>query len=158
MNDSTVVRPRWFEDFAAGQVYDLGVVEIDEAEMVEFARRYDPQPFHINPDVSSPYGGLIASGWYTGALFMRRYVERLIGDADSRGSGGMTELRWLQPVRAGDRLRAVVEVVDTRPSSRHADRGTVTLRWLLLNQRGEPVLRAVVLGLFGRRPPTVRGA
>ncbi len=144
----------YFEDFAPGQVHDLGSVTVDAAEMVAFARRFDPQPFHVDPEAAaaSHFGGLVASGWFTCALFMRLYVDRLLAGSASQGSPGMDQVRWLRPVRGGDVLTGSVEVVATRPSSRRPDRGTITTRSELRNQDGEVVLTMTADGMFGRRP------
>jgi acyl dehydratase len=143
---------RTFEDFRPGERFDLGSVVVDEAEMLAFARRFDPQPFHVDPEaaVHTPFGGLIASGWYTVSLFMRLYVDAVLADSTSQGSPGLSELRWLFPVRAGDELRGALVVLETAPSQTRPGRGTVVLRGELL--RGvDPVLRLTFRGLFGRR-------
>ena len=90
----------FFEDFAVGRVFDLGSVTVDETEMVEFARRYDPQWYHLDAEraAASPWGGLIASGFFTASLCMRLYVQNLIDRAAADTSPGMDELRWLAPV------------------------------------------------------------
>lgn len=143
----------YFEDLAAGQVYDLGSVTIDETIMVEFARRFDPQVFHTDPDAAkdTSFGGLIASGWYTGSLFMRMYYDAVLSRAASQGSPGADELRWLAPVRAGDVLHGRLTVLETRPSSTRPDRGTAVMLGELLRD-GEVVVRMRFRGLFGRRP------
>jgi acyl dehydratase len=143
---------RTFEDFAPGDRFDLGSTVVDEAEMLAFARRFDPQPFHVDPAgaVDTPFGGLIASGWFTASLFMRLYVDVVLSDAASQGSPGVSELRWLAPVRAGDVLRGTLAVLESAPSASRPGRGTVVLRGELL--RGdEPVVRMTFRGLFGRR-------
>lgn len=144
----------YFEDFEPGAVIELGTVEVTEDEIVEFARRYDPQPFHVDPEAArrSPYGGLIASGWLTCALFMRRLFDGLIHDSSSQGSTGMEELRWLAPVRPGDRLAATYAIEDVRPSSTDPGRGTVMFRCEMTNQDGVVVLRMRGRGLYGRCP------
>ncbi len=141
-----------FEDFGAGQTYDLGTVTVDETEMVDFARRYDPQPFHIDPvaAVDTPFGGLIASGWFTCSLWMRLYVDTLLLDSTSQGSSGGDEVRWRSPVRPSDVLSGRLTVVETLASSKRPDRGSVILRGELLRD-GEPVLTVQFRGLFGRR-------
>jgi acyl dehydratase len=145
---------RYFEDFSVGDVYRLATVPVDRAEMVAFARRFDPQPFHVDEQLAteSSFGELIASGWFTGSLFMRMYVDELLTDAASHGSPGVEELRWLKPVRAGDELSGTVTVLDVWPSSKRADRGTVLCRSELINQDGETVMSLVSRGMFGRRP------
>jgi acyl dehydratase len=144
---------RYWEDFRVGETFDLGAVTIDGDEMVRFARRFDPQPFHVDPVAAkdTAFGGLIASGWFTGSLFMRLYVEAVLSGAASQGSPGLSELRWLAPVRAGDVLTGRLTVLDVAPSATKTTRGTVFLRGELL-RADEPVLTTTFRGLFGRRP------
>ena len=145
----------FFEDFTPGDVLQLGDYEMTEAEIIDFGRRFDPQYFHTDPQAaaSSPFGGLIASGWHTCSAWARLWIDTVIGRADSRGSGGMQEIRWLEPVRPGDVLTATVEILDTRPSARHADRGTVFIGCTMTNQHGRVVFTARGRGLVGRRHP-----
>lgn len=144
---------RYWEDFEAGQVYELGARTVTRDEIVAFAREFDPQPFHLDEEAAarSPFGGLIASGWHTAALFMRMYVDELINDTVSMGSPGVEELRWLVPVRPGDELRGRVTILEAAPSSTRPDRGTIRARMELLNQRDEAVLTMVARGFLGRR-------
>lgn len=145
---------RYFEDFSKGDEYRLATITVDRDEMIAFARRFDPQPFHVDEDLArdSAFGELIASGWFTGSLFMRMFVDELLSDAASHGSPGVEELRWLKPVRAGDQLTGRVTVLDTWPSTKRADRGTVLCQSELLNQDGDVVMSLRSRGLFGRRP------
>jgi acyl dehydratase len=145
---------RYFEDFAEGQVYELGEATVSEEEILEFARRFDPQPFHIDPEAAkqSMFGGLIASGWHTGAIYMSLMVRGLLRDSASLGSAGIDELRWLKPVRPGDTLRARMTVTSLRPSSKRADRGTVFNLGEAFNQHGERVFFVRSSGMFARRP------
>ena len=133
---------RYLEDYLPGAVYRYGRVELDEAAIVEFARRYDPQSFHIDPvaAASSMYGGLIASGWQTVAVTMRMLVDHVISPASSLGSPGCDELRWLAPVRPGDSLAVRIEILSTRRSRSKPDRGLVANRLEILNQRDEAVM------------------
>jgi acyl dehydratase len=142
-----------FEDFEPGQVYELGSRTVTEAEILEFARQFDPQPFHLDPEAAkeSVFGGLIASGWHTGAIWMRLYVDAMLGGAASRGSPGVEELRWLEPVRPGDTLTGSLTVLDVTPSATRSDRGSVRIRGELTNQDGVTVLRMTSRGHFGRR-------
>ena len=144
----------YFEDFAEGQVYELGETTVSEAEILEFARRFDPQPFHIDPDAArrSLYGGLIASGWHTGSIYMGLMVRHLLHESASLGSAGIDELRWLKPVRPGDRLRARLTVTSLRPSSKRTDRGTVFTQGEMFNQNGDRVFFVRSSGMFARRP------
>jgi acyl dehydratase len=145
---------RYFEDFRAGEVIELGSHEVSEEEIVGFARQWDPQPFHVDPEAArgSVFGGLIASGWHTGAMWMRLYVVATLDTAASQGSPGVEELRWLAPVRPGDTLRGRLTVLDTRLSERRPDRGTVRIRGEMVNQDGVTVMTMVSRGHFGRRP------
>jgi acyl dehydratase len=144
---------RYFEDFEPGQVYELGSHTVTEDEIVDFARSWDPQPFHIDPEAakSSPFGGLIASGWHTGSLWMRLYVTSMLGSAAAMGSPGIEELRWLAPVRPGDTLTARLVVLDTTPSERNPARGTLRSRGEMVNQDGVTVMSMISRGHFARR-------
>lgn len=137
-----------------GDVIELGEVEVTEAAIIEFGEQYDPQPFHVDPDaaVESPFGGLIASGWHTCAMYMRLLCDGLLTGSSSQGASGIEELRWLAPVRPGDRLRARYTVVDAAPSATRPNRGTVTFRSDMTNQDGVVVLSMVGRGQFGTRP------
>jgi len=143
-----------FEDFHPGQLLELGSRTITEEEIVAFARQFDPQPFHVDPEAAaeSVFGGLIASGWHTGALWMRLYVDSMLGNADARGSPGIEELRWLAPVRPGDTLSGRLTVLETTPSATRSDRGTVRIRGEMVNQDGVAVMVLTSRGHFGRRP------
>jgi acyl dehydratase len=147
---------RYYEDFTVGEVTDLGPVGVSEEEIVEFASRYDPQPFHIDFEAakSSPFGGLIASGWHTTALFMGMFVRGILLDAASLGSPGVEEIRWTAPVRPGDRLTARVTVTDVQPSANTPGRGTVFTTSEVFNQDGTVVLRMKARGFFARRTKT----
>lgn len=124
------------EDFAAGQTFDLGQHSFGEDEIVAFATQFDPQPFHIDTDAAaaSNFGGLIASGWHTGSVFMRLLVDGLLARCASMGSPGVDELRWLAPVRPGDILTATLHIEDVRPSKSRPDRGFISTSAVLANQ------------------------
>ena len=145
---------RYFEDFVPGLTLQFGAHLMTRERILEFAREFDPQPFHIdeNAAAKSMYGGLIASGWHTCAAYMRMLVEGVVGDSSSMGSGGMDELRWKRPVRAGDVLSVRYQVLSVKPSEKHADRGTVFGFSEVLNQDGEVVMTLENTGIFGRRP------
>jgi acyl dehydratase len=142
-----------FEDFEPGQVYELGSRLVTESDIVAFAREWDPQPFHIDPETAkeSVFGGLIASGWQTGAMWMRMYVDTMLGTA-ARGSPGIEELRWLAPVRPDDTLSGRLEVLEATPSATRPDRGTIRIRGEMVNQDGLVVMSMTSRGHFGRRP------
>lgn len=146
---------RYFEDFFEGETLDLGSFSYTEQEIVAFARAYDPQPMHTDPDAArrSIYGGLIASGWQTATSYMRRLVDQLMRDSSSVGSPGLDKLRWLKPVRPGDVLRARFTVLEARPSNSRPDWGIVRSRGEVLNQDDQVVMDVEAVNFFGRRPP-----
>jgi acyl dehydratase len=129
-------------------------VTVTEAEIVEFAERFDPQPFHVDAEAAaaSPFGGLIASGWHTMGLFMGMYVRGVLRDSASLGSPGVEELRWPAPVRPGDELRGRSTVTDVRASATNPRRGTVFTTNEVVNQNGTVVMTMKARGFFARRP------
>ena len=134
---------RWFEDYVPGAVHNLGSVVVDEQEVVSFARKFDPQPFHLDKEQAeqSAFGGLIASGWHTASLTMRLIVDHYLSDVSSEGSPGIDELRWLRPVRPGDQLTVRITILDTRRSRSRPERGIVRSQIETMNQDGEVVMR-----------------
>ena len=145
----------YFEDFEPGRVYDLGSKVVREDEIVAFARQFDPQPFHLDAEAAkdSVFGGLIASGWHTGAMWMRLYVDSLLGGGSGQGSSGIEELRWLAPVRPGDTLSGRLIVLEATFSESHPERGTIRIRGEMVNQDGVTVMSMVSRGRFARRGP-----
>ncbi|MCX6464049.1 MAG: MaoC family dehydratase [Pseudonocardiales bacterium] len=141
-----------FEDFTPGRVFDLGSTVVDRDEMVAFARRFDPQPFHVDEDAAaaSLFGGLAASGWFTAGLWMRLYVDSVLSRATSLGSPGGEEIAWPAPVFAGDELRATMEVLDARRSASRPGLGLVRLR-ARMDRAGTDVFRSTFTGMFGTR-------
>lgn len=144
----------YFEDFHAGQVMDLGSFSLTESEIVDFARRFDPQPFHVDSEAAaaSHFGGIVASGWHTCSAVMRQIVDHLLLKSVSHGSPGMDEIRWLKPVRPGDTLRVTMRVIETIPSKSKPDRGVLRSEYQGINQDGELAVTLKTLGMFGRRP------
>ena len=145
---------RHWEDFQIGEVAEVGPVTVSEEEIVEFATRFDPQPFHIDPEAAkqSMFGGLIASGWHTAALYMGMFVRAVLLDSASLGSPGVDEIRWTAPVRPGDTLTGRSTVTDVQPSSKDPRRGTVFTSNEVFNQDGVLVLTFKARGFFARRP------
>jgi acyl dehydratase len=143
----------YFEDFPEGLAVDLGEVAFTEAEIIDFARQFDPQPMHTDPQAaaSSIYGGLIASGWHTVGAYMRLLVDSVVGHSASVGSPGIDNLRWLRPVRPGDTLRGHFTVIEARPSNSRPDWGIVRSRGEMTNQHGEVVMRLEAANFFTRR-------
>lgn len=144
---------RYFEDLRTDETIALGEVSVSEAEIIDFARQFDPQPFHVDPAVASasPYGGLIASGWHTCALFMRLLATGFLNDTHSLGSPGVDEIRWPAPVRPDDVLSGRLEILQTRTSQSRTDRGIIRSRGSLTNGHGEKVLTLTAVNLIGRR-------
>ena len=143
---------RYWEDFPAGGEWIVhGEHEITVDEIVAFAKQFDPQPFHTDPNADGPYGGLIASGWHSAALYMGMFVRNVLLDSASMGSPGVEELRWLVPVRPGDILTGQSRVVDAWISERDPRRGTIVGEHELVNQRGEVVMRMRARGFIARR-------
>jgi acyl dehydratase len=143
----------YFEDFKPGDRFESPGITMTESAIIDFAARFDPQPFHTDRVAAekSIYGGLIASGIHTVAVTFRLLLQTG-ALANNLGSPGFDELRWLRPVRPGDTLRAVGEVVEVRPSASRPDRGTVRFRCTTLNQNDEPVQAVYCNQLLQRRP------
>ncbi len=143
----------FLDDLTPGQRFTTPGLTLTEAEIIDFAWRYDPQPFHLdaNAAADSPYGGLIASGFQSLAICFRLFIQSgLLADA-SMGSPGIDELRWLAPVRPGDTLHSEIEVLEVRPSASKPDRGIARLKYQAVNQRHEVVLSFIVNHLLRRR-------
>ncbi len=145
---------RWFEDYDPGATYTLGTFSLDEAAIIDFARRFDPQPFHVDAvaAAASPYGGIIASGWHTGSAVMRLMVDEFISSRGGLGSPGLDEIRWLKPVRPGMVLEVKVTVLDARISKSKPDRGLLHHQVDVLDTSGEPVMTFKGMGLVRVRP------
>ena len=144
------------EDLVPGQVHPLGRQTLSQADIVAFARAYDPQAFHLDEAAAAQtiYGGLIASGWQTICVFMRLFVDGFLDRAAAMGSPGVDEVRWPRPVRPGDTLIGRIEVISVRPSDSRPDRGLARLRCIAANQDGDDVMSFIANVLFARRPPT----
>jgi acyl dehydratase len=143
----------WWEDFEVGGRTAMGRHTFSEEEILEFGRRFDPQPFHTDPDAAkeSAFGGLVASGWHTCSVAMRLMVESVLNKTRSLGSPGVENVRWLKPVRPGDTLEYSWIILESRPASRKGV-GLVKSRWEASNQHGELVFTMEGWGMFGRRP------
>jgi acyl dehydratase len=145
---------RYFEDYVPGHVYEFGTVTVTEAEIIEFARAYDPQYFHLDPAkaAASRFGGIVASGWHTTSLAMRLYVDHYLSHVASLASPGVDEIRWPNPVRPGDTLRIRVTILDSRPSRSKPDRGIVRAKLEAFNQSDDSVLSMTAVSFLARRP------
>lgn len=142
----------FFDELAIGQSFASGSLTVSEADLRAFAARFDPQLAHLDPEAAraSLFGGLVASGWHTGALTMRLLVESVPFADGLVGAGG--EVTWPRPVRPDDTIRVESTITALRPSRFRPDRGVVTLRSETLNQHGEPVQILVATMIVPRRP------
>ena len=145
---------RWFEDYVAGAVHEFGPILVDRSEIIDFAKKFDPQAMHVDPDAAARglFGGLIASGWHTAGMMMRLVVDHYLSSVASVASPGIDELRWKAPVRPGDELKLRVTVLETRPSASKRDRGMVVSQLEAINQRGEAVCSLRAMNLLLLRP------
>jgi acyl dehydratase len=150
---ATPVDQRYFEDYVQGSVHEFGSIAVEEAEMISFASRFDPQPFHTDPEAGkrSIYGGLIASGWHSASLMMRLFVDHYLSHVASLGSPGVDELKWLKPVRPGDTLALRITVSETKRSRSKPDRGIVYSYVEALNQKEEIVMTMKALNFIACR-------
>jgi acyl dehydratase len=158
LSDSDFTAPigdRYFEDYTPGAVYEYGSITVSEAEILDFARAFDPQPIHADPAAAArgPFGGLIASGWHTTSVMMRLFADHYLSRVASLASPGIDEIRWPAPVRPGDTLRLRVTVAEARRSRSKPDRGLVRTHAELINQDGVTVLTLTAMNLLGARDP-----
>lgn len=145
----------YFDDYVPGRTVDCGSFSVSEADIIAFAKDYDPQPFHTDPVVAAegPFGGLIASGWHTTSLMMRLLVEHFISAESSLGAAGVDEIRWPKPVRPGDVLNVRATVLEARRSKSKPDRGIVRSLAEVTNQHGETVMRVTAINFVLARNP-----
>ena len=148
------IEDRYFEDYVPGSVYEYGSVVVTEAEIIDFARRYDPQDMHVDREAAArgDFGGLIASGWQTATIMMRLFVGHFLSKVASLASPGIDELRWTRPVRPGDVLRIRVTILDATHSRSRPDRGMVRTLVEVLNQNDEVVMSLRPMNLLRCRP------
>ena len=141
---------RYFEDYVPGSVYEYGSITLSEQEVIEFARRFDPQFIHTDPRAAAdgPFGGLIASGWHTAAVMMRLFVDHYLSHVASRASPGIDELRWSRPVRPGDTLSIRASVMEANRSRSKPDRGMVRSLIEVLNQDREIVMSLQAMNIL----------
>jgi acyl dehydratase len=148
------VTTRYFDDFEVGEVLESRGVTFTESAIIDFAQRYDPQPFHLDVEAAraGPFEGLVASGFQTLALCFRMFLQEGFFAACSMGSPGMEEVRWLEPVRPGDTLRMRGEVIGGRISRSRPDRGFLQMRYQATNQHGRVVMTVACIQILARRP------
>ncbi len=136
-----------------GSVFEYGPIAVEEAEIISFAKRFDPQTMHIDPEKAAlgPFRGLIASGWHTTGLMMRLFVEHFLSSVASLASPGVDEVRWLRPVRPGDQLQLRISILEVKPSRTKPDRGMVVSLLEGINQDGEVVSSLKAMNLLAKR-------
>ena len=145
---------RYLEDFSVGQTFRSGSVTVETEQIKSFASQFDPQPFHLDERAAAAtfFGGLVASGWHTAALTMRMIVDSDLRIAGGLIGAGAEELKWPRPVRAGDTLHIVSEVLEVRPSKSRPDQGIIKMRTQTMNQEDRPVMIFVANMIVPRRP------
>jgi acyl dehydratase len=150
------ITERYFEDYIPGSVFEYGSILVDEPEVIEFAKKFDPQGIHIDAEAAGrgPFGGLIASGWHTAGIMMRLLADNFVTKVASLGSPGVDELRWIKPVRPGDLLKIRVSVIESKRSRSKPDRGIVRTTIEVLNQKEEVVMSLNAMHLFQCRTPS----
>jgi len=147
---------RYFEDLAVGEETYFGSYEVTREEVIEFAEKYDPQPFHLSDEhaAKTHFGRIAASGWHTCAMTMAVIARHVVDDGQAGlGSPGIDELRWLKPVYPGDTLYVRGKIVETRPSQSKPDIGSFRTETTVTNQDDVPVMRFTSIVLMRRRPP-----
>ena len=151
-----MTREHYYDDFTMGQTFRSGAYAVTEADIIDFATRFDPQPQHLSAEAvaATGFGQLVASGWHTGAISMRLFItDALPPIAGGSQGAGVDKLAWPRPVRPGDSLHVQLEVVAMRPSRSRPDRGLITLRATTFNQDNEIVMSAEHTVMLPRQVP-----
>ena len=143
----------YFEDVSVGDTSEFGAYEVSAEEIMEFAERYDPQPFHTDPEAArdSMFGELVASGWHTAAMCMRMLVDNHLNESGAQGATDVERLRWHRPVRPGDTLSVRTEVLSTEPWEGRPGYGVVESETEVVNQDDDAVMSMVARVLYRRR-------
>ncbi len=144
----------YFDDLPKGYSFETGTRTLSEDDIIAFARQWDPQTFHTDPEAAraSPYGGLIASGFHSLLTAFNLTLDANVWNEASMGSPGMDNLRWIRPVRPGDTLRVKIEVTSSTPSQSRDDRGRTGFQHTVLNQDDEVVMTYDCVNILARRP------
>ena len=148
----------YWEDFTVGKILEFGGYEVTEEEIIEYATDFDPQPFHVDRDAAAEhyFGGIIASGWHTGAMCMRMMVDGYLRDSASMGSPGIEQLRWKEPVRPGETLHVKAEVLDRSLPKSRPELGFVKFSHTVFNQEDKVKMTMISSGMFLRNPEAAR--
>lgn len=143
-----------FEDMTVGQNFEFkDTYKVTKNEIIEFAQKYDPQPFHVDESAAAKtmYGGLIASGWHTCAIAMRLLCDGFMNSSTGIGSPGIDDIRWVRPVRPDDELSASLEILEVIPSRSKPDRGSIRHKMVVTNQNDEVVMTITSITMMRRR-------
>lgn len=156
MTNTVTANRRHFEDLVVGEVVPLGQTTVTKDMIIEFAREFDPFPFHLDEEAArrSLLGGLASSGWQTAALSLRMLVDAFLGTIASMGGLGFSDLKWKKPVMKGDTIGGTATIAGLRRSHGHPERGIVTIDLDIRNQKGEPVMSMRLANLVALRNPT----
>jgi len=156
MTNSVTVGRRHFEDLAVGEVVRLGETTVTKDMIIDFAREFDPFPFHLDEEAArkSLLGGLASSGWQTAALSLRMLVDSFLNTVASMGGLGFSDLKWKKPVMKGDTITGTATIAGLRRSKSHPERGIVMLDFSIQNQKGEPVMSMRLANLIELRDPS----
>jgi acyl dehydratase len=145
----------YFEDLVVGAESDFGSYEVTREEVLEFARKYDPQPFHLSDEEAAKthFGRLSASGWHTAAMTMAVIARHVVGEEQAGlGSPGIDEIRWKKPVYPGDTLYVRGRILEKTPSRSRPEMGSFRTETTVTNQHGEVVMTFISIVLIRRRP------
>lgn len=155
MTNSVTAGRRHFEDLAVGEVVQLGTTTVTKDMIIEFAREFDPFPFHLDEEAArkSLLGGLASSGWQTAALSLRMLVDSFLNTVASMGGLGFSDLKWKKPVMKGDTIGGTATIATLRRSRSHPERGVVQIDLDIRNQKGEPVMSMRLANLVELRDP-----
>ena len=159
MSQATPSQPQYFwEDLHVGDVLELCSTTVDRDEVLAFASKYDPQPFHLDHDAAakSMFGKLSASGWHTCSMAMGLMVRGFLHEAASLGSPGLEKIKWMKPVYPGDTLTLRMRVTESRPMNSRPSVGLTRTEWQVFNQQGDQVLLVDSYAMFRRRAPAAK--
>lgn len=148
------MKDRYLEDFRVGEIFTTAKLTVTEADILDYAHRYDPQPFHKDKEAAKHglFGEVVASGFQTCALSFKLFFETGVITACNMGAPAVDEVRFLKPLKANDTLQVEVEVAAVRPSSSKPERGILVLKYRTINQRGETMCTMTIPHIVRRRP------
>ena len=148
-----VERPLYFEDFEVGQVYETESWTLTEDEIIEFGKKYSPMPYHTDPEAAkqSSFGGLVAAGYQTAAITFSLFVNTGALAESGMGSPGVDSLRWKRPVKAGDTLHVLANIIEVSPSEKDGGRDAIRIRYDTINQDGDQVMTLTSLHFVRRK-------